>query len=74
VTVPSLIGDSTAQASQALQAVGLVLGTVSSATDYSCNNIATVMSQNPVAASSVSPGSAVSITLGKAPPLPHQCP
>jgi len=74
VTVPSLIGDSTARASQALQAAGLALGTVSSAVDYSCNNLGTVMSQNPLPGSSVSPGSPVSITLGTAPPPPHQCP
>ena len=74
VTVPSLTGDSTARASQALQAAGLVLGTVTSAVDYSCNNLGTVMRQNPLAGSSVSPGSAVSITIGKTPPPPHQCP
>ncbi len=74
MTVPSLIGDSTARAKEALQAAGLLLGTVTSAVDYSCNNLATVMRQNPLTGSSVSPGSAVSITLGKAPPPPYQCP
>ena len=73
-TVPILSGDTTAQASQALQAAGLVLGTVSSAVDYTCNNLGTVTYQNPPAGTSLNPGSAVSITIGKAPPPPHQCP
>ncbi|MGN6676297.1 MAG: PASTA domain-containing protein, partial [Streptosporangiaceae bacterium] len=72
-TVPNLSGDTTGQASQALQAAGLVLGTVSSAIDYTCNNLGTVKSQNPGAGTNVNPGTAVSITIGKAPPPPHQC-
>jgi hypothetical protein len=70
--VPDLTGDTTAQAGQALQGVGLVLGTVRSVVDHSCSNIGTVMSQNPVAGSRVSLGSAVSITIGTRPP--HPCP
>ena len=70
--VPDLTGDTTAQAGQALQAVGLVLSTVRSVVDNSCNNIGTVISQNPVAGSRVSLGSAVSITIGTRPP--HPCP
>jgi hypothetical protein len=70
--VPDLTGDTTAQAGQALQAAGLVLSTVRSVVDHSCNNIGTVMSQNPVAGSRVSLGSAVSITIGTRPP--HPCP
>jgi alpha-tubulin suppressor-like RCC1 family protein len=73
-TVPNLTGDTTARASQVLQAAGLVLGTVSSVIDYSCNNVGTVRSQNPPAGSNVNPATAVSITIGKAPPPPHQCP
>jgi alpha-tubulin suppressor-like RCC1 family protein len=72
-TVPNLSGDTTAQAGQALQAAGLVLGTVASAIDYTCNNLGTVKSQNPGAGTNVNPGTAVSITIGKAPPPPHQC-
>jgi len=71
-TVPGLGGDTTPQAGQALQAAGLVLGTVNTAADNSCNNIGTVMSQNPAAGTAVSFGSAVSITIGKRPP--HPCP
>ena len=70
--VPDLAGDTTAQAGQALQAVGLVLSTVRSVVDNSCNNIGTVMRQNPLAGTAVSPGSAVSITIGTRPP--HPCP
>jgi len=70
--VPDLTGDTTGQAGQALQAVGLVLSTVRSVVDNSCNNIGTVISQNPVAGSRVSLGSAVSITIGTRPP--HPCP
>jgi beta-lactam-binding protein with PASTA domain len=65
VTVPSVIGDTTAQALQALQAAGLTLGTVGSALDPTCDNIGTVMLQRPAAGSHVSRGTSVSITLGK---------
>jgi hypothetical protein len=70
--VPGLAGDTTAQAGQALQAAGLVLGTVSKVTDKYCNHLGTVMSQNPPAGSRVSLGSAVSVTIGQAPP--NGCP
>jgi hypothetical protein len=70
--VPDLSGDSTAQAGQALQAAGLVLGTVRGVVDNSCSNIGTVMSQNPAAGSRVSLASPVSVTIGTRPPNP--CP
>jgi alpha-tubulin suppressor-like RCC1 family protein len=70
VTVPDLTGDTQAQAGQALQAAGLVLGTVNSAVDNYCNHIGTVMDQNPHAGTAVSFGSAVSITIGTKPPHP----
>jgi hypothetical protein len=72
VTVPSLAGDSTAAAAQQLQAAGLVLGTVNKAVDNMCNNLGTVMNQNPIAGTTVSFGSAVSITIGT--PPAHPCP
>jgi serine/threonine-protein kinase len=71
-TVPNLRGDSTDQASTELQAAGLVLGTVSSAVDNSCDNINAVLSQSPAAGTTVATGSAVSITLGTRPKKP--CP
>jgi alpha-tubulin suppressor-like RCC1 family protein len=70
--VPDLTGDTTAQAGQALQAAGLVLGAVSKAADKYCNHLGTVMSQNPPAGSRASLGSAVSVTIGQAPP--NGCP
>jgi serine/threonine-protein kinase len=70
--VPNLSGDSRSQAGQALQAVGLVLGTVSTVVDNSCNNLGTVLSQSPAAGAHVSLGSAVSITVGTLPK--HPCP
>ena len=48
------------------------LGTVSKVTDKYCNHLGTVMSQNPAAGTAVSPGSAVSVTIGQAPP--NGCP
>jgi alpha-tubulin suppressor-like RCC1 family protein len=71
-TVPDLSDDTTAQAGQVLQAAGLVLGTVTKVTDKYCNHLGTVMSQNPPAGTAVSPGSAVSITIGQSPP--NGCP
>jgi hypothetical protein len=70
--VPDLTGDTQALASQALQSAGLVLGTVTKAVDNSCGHIGTVMNQNPLAGTKVSPGSAVAVTIGQAPPNP--CP
>jgi alpha-tubulin suppressor-like RCC1 family protein len=72
VAVPDLRGDSTAQASATLQAAGLVLGSVSSAVDNTCNNINRVLSQSPAAGTTQHVGSAVSITLGSRPKTP--CP
>ena len=65
VAVPSVIGDTQAQASQDLRAVGLALGTVGSALDPTCGNIGTVMSQRPGAGNYALRGTHVSITIGK---------
>jgi alpha-tubulin suppressor-like RCC1 family protein len=65
--VPDLTGDTTAQAGQALQAAGLVPGAVTKVVDRYCDHLGTVMSQNPPAGTAVSPGSAVSVTIGQAP-------
>jgi alpha-tubulin suppressor-like RCC1 family protein len=72
VPVPSVIGDTQAQASQDLQAAGLALGTVGSALDPTCDNIGTVMSQRPAAGTYSPRGTHVSITIGK--PNPRLCP
>jgi len=74
VAVPRVIGDTTGQASQALLAVGLTLGTVSTRVDSTCNNIGKVLSQSPAAGTMVQLGSAVSVTIGQRPAPPHVCP
>jgi beta-lactam-binding protein with PASTA domain len=65
--VPDLTGETEAQAVQALQTAGLVLGSVHTAVDGTCENIGRVMRQNPAAGTSADLGSAVSITLGTRP-------
>lgn len=72
--VPNLKGDTPAGAHLALQAAGLVVGTISYVTDYSCNNIGRVSDQDPPAGTTVHYGSGVSITIGERPPPPHVCP
>lgn len=72
ITVPGLTGDTTAQAGQVLQAAGLVPGAVTKVTDKYCDHLGTVISQAPAAGSAVNPGSAVSVTIGQAPP--NGCP
>jgi hypothetical protein len=74
VIVPDLRGDTVDDAASALSSVGLSLGHVGSAIDHLCNNINTVMSQNPGAGAQVSPGTAVNITIGQKPPPPFECP
>ena len=65
--VPDLTGDTQTRAGQVLQAAGLVLGAVSTVTDKYCDHLG-VMSQTPAAGTAVFPGSAVSVTIGQAPP------
>ena len=72
--VPDLSGDSTSVAASALSAAGLTLGQVTTVNDNTCNNIGTVMSQNPGAGTQVVAGTAVNITIGQKPPPPFQCP
>jgi beta-lactam-binding protein with PASTA domain len=70
-TVPSLIGDTVSSASQALQAVGVVIGDESS---IGCINDAIISTQSPSAGTPVVAGSAVSVGLGTAPVPPQSCP
>jgi alpha-tubulin suppressor-like RCC1 family protein len=65
--VPDLTGDTRTRAGQVLQAAGLVLGAVTTVTDKFCAHLG-VMSQSPPAGTAVNPGSAVSVTIGQAPP------
>jgi len=74
VTVPNVQGDSFSAAQQVLNGVGLQVGQVSGVTDFTCNNIGAVVSQNPSAGSQVAQGSAVNLTIGEMPPPPFQCP
>jgi beta-lactam-binding protein with PASTA domain len=71
--VPNLSGDSRSQASQDLHAAGLVLGTVRTVVDNTCDHLGTVLGQSPAAGTHISLGSAVSITVG-VPPTKHPCP
>ena len=72
-TVPDLHGDSISQAGQALNAAGLVFGSVTYVVDYTCTNIGTVTWQSPAAGARVNRGAAVSIRIGTAPRPPREC-
>jgi hypothetical protein len=69
--VPNLLGDTSAQAAQAITAAGLVRGNVGNLVD--CNNLGSVVSQSPAAGTSVLSGTAVNITIGVRPPPPRVC-
>lgn len=73
-TVPNLIGDTSAQAGQALNAAGLLFGSVTYGVDYTCTNIGLVTSQSPGGGTRVSAGSKVSIRVATAPKPPRECP
>jgi hypothetical protein len=66
VTVPNVVGETQAQATTDIQAVGLTVGVTSA---YSAVAIGLVISQNPIGGAQVAPGSNVDIviSLGSAP-------
>ena len=64
--IPSVIDDTQAQAAQALQAAGYVLGHVSTVIDITCQYIGVVKTQSPAAGTVDPPGTSVSIAIGKA--------
>src|SRR5262249_38239168 len=70
--VPSLLGDTSTQAAQALTAAGLVRGSVGNRVD--CDNLGLVVSQSPAAGTSALSGTTVNITIGVRPPPPRVCP
>ncbi|MFD8818667.1 PASTA domain-containing protein [Streptomyces sp. NPDC059627] len=70
-TVPNLVGDTQAQAGQALSAAGFVLGSVGSVVD--CDHLKKVSSSSPVAGTVLLPGSSVSIKIGTMPASPAEC-
>jgi hypothetical protein len=74
VTVPDVQGESVTGAAQILNGVGLQVGQISGVTDFSCNNLGSVVSQNPSAGSQIFQGSAVNLSIGEMPPPPFQCP
>jgi hypothetical protein len=67
VVVPDLRGYTTREASTALQAVGLRLGTVTPVVDASCNFLGVVMGQNPARGSTVPFGAAIGVSVGQRP-------
>lgn len=66
-TVPDVIGRTQAQATSALAAAGLRVGSVKVQDDPSCNFRGTVEVENPQAGTQVAPGSAVDLTIGQKP-------
>jgi alpha-tubulin suppressor-like RCC1 family protein len=63
--IPSLIGQSQAEAAQTLQAAGFVLGRVSTVIDITCEYLGEVKTQNPAAGTLDPPGTAVAVSIGK---------
>ncbi|HEY7144991.1 MAG TPA: PASTA domain-containing protein [Streptosporangiaceae bacterium] len=63
--VPSLIGQTQAEAASTLQAAGFTLGRVAQVVDLTCEFIGEVKSQSPAAGTFAQPGTAVSISIGK---------
>jgi alpha-tubulin suppressor-like RCC1 family protein len=64
--IPSLIGQSQADAAQTLQAAGFVLGRVSTVVDITCEYLGEIKSQSPAAGTLDPPGTAVAVAIGKA--------
>ncbi len=74
VLVPDVRNDRLAEAGQVLAAAGLTVGQVSSVLDPTCNNIGTVLRQNPHPGTPVLAGSAVNLSIGRPPRPPFECP
>ena len=74
VLVPDVRNDRLAEAGQVLAAAGLTVGQASSVLDPTCNNIGTVLRQNPHPGTPVLAGSAVNLSIGRPPRPPSECP
>jgi hypothetical protein len=74
VLVPDVLNDSLPEAGQVLAAASLTVGQVTNVVDPTCNNIGTVLRENPDAGTPVPVGSAVRLSIGKRPPPPFECP
>ena len=72
IAVPGVRGESPGAAGSTLRAAGLSLGAQRQVVDSACADIGNVLSQSPAAGVLVGPGTAVDITIGKAPS--HPCP
>jgi PASTA domain len=73
VLVPNVLNDSLPEAGQVLVSASLTVGQITNVVDPTCNNIGTVLRQNPDPGTPVLTGSAVSLSIGKRPPPPHVC-
>ena len=71
--VPSVLGLSASAAREVLQGAGFQV-TVTSAVDNTCNNLGTVMRQQPTGTTRAPRGSTVTITIGERPAPPRECP
>ncbi|MBI3801747.1 MAG: PASTA domain-containing protein, partial [Deltaproteobacteria bacterium] len=69
VTVPNVVGQTQANAESTLGAAGLTVGVTSTANSTTVP-AGQVISQNPVAGTSVAPGSAVNLVISTGPPPP----
>jgi len=74
VLVPDVRNDDLAEAGQVLAAAGLTVGQVTDVLDPVCNHIGTVLFQHPNPGTTVAGGSAVSLSIGRQPPPPFECP
>ena len=64
--IPSVIGQTQAEAAQTLQAAGFVLGRVATVVDLTCEYLGEVKTQSPAAGTLDPPGTAVAVSIGKA--------
>jgi PASTA domain len=74
ILVPDVRNDRLPEAGQVLAAASLTVGQVTNVLDPTCNNIGTVLRQNPDPGTPVQAGSAVSLSIGQQPPPPFECP
>ncbi len=73
VAVPDVRGETVTDARAILQADGLRVGSIAAVVDPTCNNIGLVTGQNPTTGTVVVQGSAVNLSVGKAPAPPRSC-
>src|SRR5262249_9664860 len=74
ILVPDVRNDRLPEAGQVLAAASLAVGQVTNVLDPTCNNIGTVLRQNPDPGTPVQAGSAVSLSIGQQPSPPFECP